>query len=481
MVAYDEMTLMFSISSKVDQRSLTMSLSNHDRRMSDQSSGNNTRTSSLKHQHNNPRELKVEYSAVSQKATVKSTETVNDTQVIYVYCSPRLKHTLIFIFRFVLITYCVAVPVFVYLLHQKSSVNIAKIEKFETDFQRHLHKISENDKLKNEQSAPSSSTSTRKRRNAELAQKEFDKSYKQPGMKDQDFQKKLKEFNNTVQKYRLKLSELEPAEKWLQEIYMKHISTNLDSTDCNCKKDSSDGKECASKECDCSKVKQGPPGPPGRQGEQGDPGKIVKVPTLRGPQGLQGSRGPKGDPGDIGPQGKPGADASCDSNKNNKDLKTTYIRWGSKECGKDANKIYSGYMGGASNRASGGGSNYLCLPETPSYSKVQKFKQSDASEIDIQIGNDIFCSVCERIGKSSTIMYPASNLCPEGWELEYTGTLVTQKQTKRTEYVCLSQEVTSKLWRSNLGMTTVSEQACKILNCGPYEAKKNLNCAVCTQ
>ena len=191
---------MISISSKVDQRSLTMSLSNHDRRMSDQSSINTaaTRSSSLKHKPQaHPRELKVEYSSVSQKATVKSTETISDTQVIYVYCSPRLKHTLIFIFRFLLIAYCVAVPIFVFILHQKSNDNIAKIDEFETAFKRHVHltsKGSEND---------AETDARRKRRDASLAQKSFEKSYRQ-GTDDENLEKKLKEFNETVQKYKIK-------------------------------------------------------------------------------------------------------------------------------------------------------------------------------------------------------------------------------------------------------------------------------------
>ena len=36
-----------------------------------------------------------------------------------------------------------------------------------------------------------------------------------------------------------RLSQLEPAEKWLHDIYSKHLNTNLDSKDCNCK---SEGK-----------------------------------------------------------------------------------------------------------------------------------------------------------------------------------------------------------------------------------------------
>ena len=195
---------MFSISSKLDHRSLTMSLSNHERRMSDQSSINTaTRTSSLKHQQQKPRELKVEYSAVSQKAIVKSTETVSDTQVIYVYCSPRLKHTLIFIFRFLLIAYCVTVPIFVFILHQKSNENISKINEFEAAFKRHLHLTSNKDS-NSEKTGTDTDGGGRKRRDLARAQMFFDKSYKHNSTNDEEMERKMKEFNNTISEYRIK-------------------------------------------------------------------------------------------------------------------------------------------------------------------------------------------------------------------------------------------------------------------------------------
>lgn len=37
-----------------------------------------------------------------------------------------------------------------------------------------------------------------------------------------------------------------------------------------------------------------------------------------------------------------GADATCAANDNNQETSVTYIRWGSKECGENAKKIYSG-------------------------------------------------------------------------------------------------------------------------------------------
>jgi len=167
--------------------------------MSDQSSVI-TRNSSAKHQHNNktPRELKVEYSTISQKATVKSTDTLNDGQVIYVYCSPRLKHTLIFICRFVLIAYCVAVPVFVYLLHQKSNTNIAKIEEFEAAFSRHLKVLDHNNK-EEEKGRERRDTA----RTVGVARKIFNDSYRQPIDKE-ELESKLQVFNETIHKYKLK-------------------------------------------------------------------------------------------------------------------------------------------------------------------------------------------------------------------------------------------------------------------------------------
>jgi len=146
--------------------------------------------------------------------------------------------------------------------------------------------------------------------------------------------------------------------------------------------------------------------------------------------------------------------------------------------------FFLGYMGGPSNRGSGGGSNYLCLPEKPSYASYQKYKQSDASEIYIQLESNLFCALCERNNKNNAIMYPGSSECPDNWKMEYIGTLVAQRQSSRTEYVCLSQEAASKVrQRSSIGVTTITNAACKILPCGEdsYKANAKLNCAVCTQ
>lgn len=216
---------MISLTSKVDHRSLKMSLtSNHtnninsdrkyatpnsQRKFSDQSSVPTSRHSSLKHQHQpKPRELKVEYSAVSQKAIVKADG--GGSQVIYVYCSPRLKHTLVFIGKFLLLVYCVAIPICVYLLHHKSNVNISKLNKFEADFERHFANVaSRNEGNGVTQQKNTATSGTRLKRDLssdlgteEKARKMFEKGYRSERKNNSEFTKTVNAFNETIRKYK---------------------------------------------------------------------------------------------------------------------------------------------------------------------------------------------------------------------------------------------------------------------------------------
>lgn len=107
-----------------------------------------------------------------------------------------------------------------------------------------------------------------------------------------------------------------------------------------------------------------------------------------------------------------------------------------------------------------GGSNYLCLPTTPKYSKQAasditselktyifgvQFQMSPENLFNILPGShyDVFCSVCKIHDKSSTVMLPARVTCPKdkAWKLVYRGFLMSQKTSiKRTEYICVDQK-----------------------------------------
>ena len=83
-----------------------------------------------------PRELRVEYAAVSQRATVK--ETTSTQQILYVYCSPKLKNGLMYFWRLILFSYCVGVPVVVIMLYHENYENTTKLEDLQKEFDDHV-------------------------------------------------------------------------------------------------------------------------------------------------------------------------------------------------------------------------------------------------------------------------------------------------------------------------------------------------------
>ena len=46
-----------------------------------------------------------------------------------------------------------------------------------------------------------------------------------------------------------------------------------------------------------------------------------------------------------------------------------FTRWGKRSCGADSKLVYRGAIANSDHLSSGGGSNYQCLPEDPSYSE----------------------------------------------------------------------------------------------------------------
>ena len=101
---------------------------------------------------------------------------------------------------------------------------------------------------------------------------------------------------------------------------------------------------------------QGPYGLPGPQGQPGSPG-----PT--GPNnGVKGDSGMPGPQGELGPPGPPGPSGGG----------LVYTRWGRISCPTTSGTtlVYSGRAGGSHYSHTGGGANYLCLPDDPEYTSI---------------------------------------------------------------------------------------------------------------
>ncbi|XP_071823073.1 uncharacterized protein [Apostichopus japonicus] len=180
-----------------------------------------------------------------------------------------------------------------------------------------------------------------------------------------------------------------------------------------------------------------------------------------------------------------------------------YIRWGRDVCPSSADQVYSGLAAGPDRTATGGGANYLCLPESPVYDRPQSGVQDRTSRlygveyrfdfppIQYVVAHDIPCAVCESIGRSTVLMVPARPSCPSGWTREYYGFLMAERSNnhQRTQYVCLDGHPTYRPGTAAASTEYAAmhpvEGICSGtgggLPCGPYVNGYELTCAVCTK
>ncbi|XP_071956950.1 short-chain collagen C4-like [Antedon mediterranea] len=176
-----------------------------------------------------------------------------------------------------------------------------------------------------------------------------------------------------------------------------------------------------------------------------------------------------------------------------------YTRWGRSDCTPDTSDlVYSGYIGGGHYTHGGGGTNALCLPETPEYDNGliasgslrsliygAELQTSDYSPWAGFHDNDPVCSVCLAQGRSTSLMIPAKRTCPQGWTKEYEGLLMGSYRTHAGhDYLCvdLNPEVRPGSSPNHDGFLLYPAVGdCGYsLACPPYVDNAELSCVVCT-
>ena len=110
--------------------------------------------------------------------------------------------------------------------------------------------------------------------------------------------------------------------------------------------------------------------------------------------------------------------------------------------------------GWISGNQTGGGANYLCLPQDPhlnhstpgqhdTRSRIfqAEYRSFDDGPLKSKHGHDSPCATCQtRGGRTQVLMIPAITNCPGGWNKEYDGYLVAARwNNPRTEYVCMDR------------------------------------------
>ena len=172
----------------------------------------------------------------------------------------------------------------------------------------------------------------------------------------------------------------------------------------------------------------------------------------------------------------------------------TYTRWGNNRCPHGEECVYTGTMAGSYYTHSGGGSNFLCLPEKPNYNELNtKSKGRISSLYGTEYENPIVgtddhnapCALCYVSGRSVQEMIPATTKCPEGWRREYYGYIMTAYyRYKRTEFMCIdkAQKSLPDSARNQEGALLYHVRAtCTGIRCPPYDSKKVLTCVVCSR
>ena len=173
---------------------------------------------------------------------------------------------------------------------------------------------------------------------------------------------------------------------------------------------------------------------------------------------------------------------------------SVYTRWGNSDCPATAELVYSGIAAGHWYRYSGGGANYLCLPEEPQYydevrAGVQAYSRLYGAEYEQPLGgsddHNPPCAVC-FVSRSSSLMIPAKHTCPSHWTQEYNGYLMSERDSYSSSmYVCVDKELESlpDSERSTDGALLYNvEVDCGYgIPCLPYDETKELSCVVCTK
>ena len=156
-------------------------------------------------------------------------------------------------------------------------------------------------------------------------------------------------------------------------------------------------------------------------------GSSVFMELLRGRDGLPGR------------DGVPGAQGPADL-KDPQSGGVTYTRWGKSSCPEiqGTELLYSGITAGTHFEHTGGGANYLCMPQDPEYSTTLTYRDGEQAHALLYVAeyespvqgthdHNVPCAVCYVSTRPTVVMIPAKASCPPTWTREYYGYIMTER------------------------------------------------------
>ena len=199
--------------------------------------------------------------------------------------------------------------------------------------------------------------------------------------------------------------------------------------------------------------------------------------------------GERGYTGDSGPPGPPGPSVGG----------AVYTRWGRTTCPNitGTQLVYAGRAAGSWYNHKGGGANYLCLPNDPSYLQYTSGSQTLRNYVygaEYETGDgplstfhnhNVPCAVCYVSTRGTVLMIPAKTTCPSSWTQEYNGYLMAERYNHyRSTYECVDQNPESVPGSAGYQAGALIyhvQVTCSTIACPRNTAGRELACAVCTK
>ena len=245
--------------------------------------------------------------------------------------------------------------------------------------------------------------------------------------------------------------------------------------------------------------RDGVPGPRGPQGQRGEQG-VAGPPGSHGLQGQRGEQGVAGPPGSHGLQGQRGEQGVAGP-PGPRNGGVVYTRWGKTSCPNvtGTELVYAGRAGGSWYSHTGGGANYLCMPNDPDYLAYRpgvqgwsyvygaEYQSFSGGPLQAVHNHNVPCAVCYASTRVAVTMIPAKTQCPSTWTLEYSGYLMSATRYSphyRTMFECVDKNpdsVPGSASDVNGAVFHHVEASCNGMPCPSYDPQKELTCVVCTK
>ena len=212
-----------------------------------------------------------------------------------------------------------------------------------------------------------------------------------------------------------------------------------------------------------------------------------------------GQTGLTGQKGDTGPAGPPGPTAGGVTAGGVTAGGAVYTRWGRTTCPNitGTQLVYAGRAAGSWYSYSGGGANYLCLPDDPNYLRYTNGTQGnraylygaeydtyDSSPLSEVLNHNVPCAVCYASTRGTVMMMPGKTVCPSSWTREYYGYLMAEQHNhQRSTFECVDrnpQAIPGSASNADGALFHHVEADCYGI-CPPYTDGRELTCTVCTK